>query len=157
MDLSEKSLCSGQGLAAFCNPADRDFYRALKGSGMPAYQTKSTFDAIITDKLTAHYLQKLERRKYIALALLLFLSIISFLWLLFLSGNSAGRDRTALFANLVYILGSFVGAYWTLSATYCASRHPLILEGRYRVAWLLIGLGLLANGLGDICYVCIKY
>jgi signal transduction histidine kinase len=103
------------------------------------------------------YIQKLERRKYRAVALLLFLVIVSFIWLLFQFGNAPGQDGPALFSNFMYTLTSLIGAAWTFQTAYQASHGPVVLEKRHRQAWILIGLGLLVNGLGNIYYGYYQY
>jgi signal transduction histidine kinase len=99
--------------------------------------------------LTSNYIQKLERQKYWALALLLFLVMLSFIWLIFQIGKSSDEEGSAIFSSIIGTLSSFVGAFWTAQVAYRAGHGPLILEPRHRLAWLLISLGLLANGLGN--------
>jgi signal transduction histidine kinase len=113
--------------------------------------------ASTTTELTAAYIQKLERQKYRAVALLLFLVIVSFIWLLFQFGNAPGQDGPALFSNFMYTLTSLIGAAWTFQTAYQASHGPVVLEKRHRQAWILIGLGLLVNGLGNIYYGYYQY
>jgi len=110
-----------------------------------------------TTELTAASIQKLERQKYCAVALLLFLMTVSFLWLLFQFGNRPGQDGPALFSNVMYTLTSLIGAGWTFQVAYQASRGPVVLGKRHRQAWILIGLGLLVNGLGNIYYGYYQY
>lgn len=110
-----------------------------------------------TTELTAAYIQKLERQKYCAVALLLLLMMVSFLWLLFQFGNQPGQDGPALFSNIMYTLTSLIGAGWTFQVAYQASHGPVVLGKRHRQAWILIGLGLLVNGLGNIYYGYYQY
>ncbi|HEY3993784.1 MAG TPA: GAF domain-containing sensor histidine kinase [Ktedonobacteraceae bacterium] len=122
---------------------------------MAAFPTEIALKARATAKLTFTAIQKLERQKYWALALLLFLVIISFIGLLF--QFALQQDGPALFSNGMYTLTSLVGASWSLRAAYQASRGPVVLCTRYRLAWTFIGLGLLANGLGNIYYGVFQY
>src|ERR1700692_1970459 len=85
---------------------------------MSAQQPETAIKAISTAKLTFNYVQKMERQKYHALGVLLFLVIISFIWLLFQSENSSVRTENAIFPHAMYILTSFIGAYWCLRVAY---------------------------------------
>ena len=122
---------------------------------MAAFPTEITLKARATAKLTFTAVQKLERQKYWALTLLLFLVIISFIGLLFQFAPQ--QDGPALFSNAMYTLTSLIGACWSLRAAYQASRGPVILSKRYRLAWTCIGLALLANGLGNVYYGAFQY
>jgi signal transduction histidine kinase len=124
---------------------------------MSALQTSFALTTDPTAELTLAYIQKLERQKYRAVALLLFLVTVSFIWLLFQFENGPGQDGPALFSNSLYTLTSLIGAFWTFRAAYQASRGPIVLGRRHRLAWILIGLGLLANGLGNIYYGYYQY
>lgn len=117
---------------------------------MAAFPTKVALKARATEKLTFTALQRLERQKYWAVALSLFLVGISFIWLLF--QFDLQQDGPALFSNIMYTLTSLIGAFWTFRAAYQARQGPIVLDKRHRLAWILIGLGLLANGLGNIYY-----
>ena len=108
-----------------------------------------------TEKLTFAAVQKLERQQYWALALLLFLVIISVIWLFFRFAPQ--QDGPALFSNIMYTLTSLVGAFWCLYAAYQATRGPVVLDKQHRLAWVFSGLGLLANGLGNIYYGIYQY
>ena len=122
---------------------------------MIAFLTESALKVRATEKLTITVVQKLERQKYWALALLLFLVIISFLCGLF--QFAPRQDGPALFSTGMYTLTSLVGAFWSLRAAYHASRGPVALSKRHFLAWIFIGLGLLANGLGSIYYDAYHY
>ncbi len=124
---------------------------------MSALQTGIAHTTGTTTELTVAYIQKLERQKYRAVALLLFLVTISFIGLLFQFGNSPGQDGPGLFSNFMYTLSSLVGAGWIFQAANQASRGPVVLGKRHRQAWILIGLGLLADGLGNIYYGYYQY
>lgn len=122
---------------------------------MSAFPAEIALKARATEKLTFTSLQKLERQKYQALALFLFLTTISFIWLLF--QFAFPQDGPALFSNIMYTLTSLIGAFWIFRTAFQASRGPVVLGKRHRVAWLLIGLALLANGLGNIYYGAYQY
>lgn len=122
---------------------------------MAAFPTESALVARATEKLTLLAVQKLERQKYRALALLLFLAMISFIWLLF--QFTPLPDGPALFSNSMYTLTSLVGACWSLRAAYHAWRGPVVLSKRHRLAWIFIGLALLANGFANIYYGVSQY
>jgi signal transduction histidine kinase len=122
---------------------------------MTAFPADSAFNVRATEKLTLITVQKLDRQKYGALAFLLFLVIISFLWLFF--QFTPFQDGPALFSNSMYTLSALIGAFWSLRAAYQATRGPLVLGGRLRLGWTLIGLALLANGLGNIYYGAYQY
>lgn len=124
---------------------------------MSALQTEVARKNGTTEKMTAIYIQKLEHQKYRAIALLLFLMTISFTWLLFQFKNGSGQDGPGLFSNSMYTLTSLIGACWTFRAVYQAYRGPLVLSRRHRLAWILIGLSLLANSLGNVYYGAYQY
>jgi signal transduction histidine kinase len=122
---------------------------------MAASPTEIALKVRATEKLTFTAVQKLERQKYWALALLLFLVIISFIGLLF--QFAPRQDGPALFSNSFYTLTSLVGAFWSLRAAYQATWGPVLLDKRHRLAWIFIGLALLANGFGNIYYGAYQY
>jgi signal transduction histidine kinase len=115
---------------------------------MAAFPTETVLQARATDKLTFIAVQRLERQKYWALALLLFLVISAFVGLLFRFASQQGGPAFLLYG--IYALTSLLGAYWSLSAAYRALQGPVVLGRRHRLAWICIGLGLLANALGNI-------
>src|SRR5690242_10682973 len=121
-----------------------------RGAVMAALQAELAIHASTNSELDSYYLQKLERQKYYALALLLFMTTLSFAWLLFQFENSPGQDGPALVSNGLSIFASLIGAVWIFRTIYWASHGPLLLGGRYRLAWTCIGLGLLANGIANI-------
>lgn len=104
---------------------------------------------VIGDKLTRAYLQKLGRQNYLATASAVVLVTISFFWLLFQLG---GSYTTGLFANVMYPVASLIGAFWAGLTAYRAHKGPVRLAPKHQVAWLLISLGLLADGLGGAYY-----
>jgi signal transduction histidine kinase len=110
-----------------------------------------------TEKLTPHFLQQLERQKYYAVACVFLLIVLSVIWLFWQFGNAPGQDGPALFSNSMYTLTSLIGATWIFIIVYRARHGPVVLERRLILAWLLIGLGLVANGLGNIYYGFYQY
>lgn len=124
---------------------------------MSVLQTEIARDESATEKLLAISLQRLERQKYRAVALLLFLMTISFSWLFFHFASGPGQDGPGLFSNSMYTLTSLIGAGWIFRVVSQARRGPVVLSKRHRLAWSLIGLGLLANGLGNVSYGYYQY
>jgi signal transduction histidine kinase len=99
--------------------------------------------------LTLPYLRKLERENYLALAAVVLLSAAGFLGLLYHVGGSNYPDFVS---NIMYPLTSFVGAGWAFITAYRAHYGPLKLQPSRQLAWLLVGLGLLANCVGGVYY-----
>ena len=108
-----------------------------------------------TDKLTLAYLQKLSRQNYIATASAALIVTFSLIWLIFQFGGYAGPAVT-FFANSMYAVASLIGAYWACMTAYRARYGPLRLGPRHQLAWLLIGIGLFANGVGGIIYTYLE-
>src|SRR5437763_4224245 len=98
-----------------------------------------------TDKLTRSYLQKLGRQTYLAGASVAIIVTFSFFWLLFRFG---GEEKTIFFSDAMYAVAAWIGAFWACTTAYRARYGPLHLEPRHQLAWLVIGLGLFANGIG---------
>jgi len=109
----------------------------------------------VTDKLTLAYLQKLSRQNYIATASAALIVTFSLIWLIFQFGGYAGTAVT-FFANSMYAVASLIGTYWAWMTAYRARYGPLRLEPRHQLAWLLIGTGLFANGVGGIIYTYLE-
>ncbi|MEO8973364.1 MAG: GAF domain-containing sensor histidine kinase [Ktedonobacteraceae bacterium] len=101
------------------------------------------------DKLTRAYLQKLGRQNYLATASAVVFVTISFFWMFFHLG---GSYTTGLFANAMYPIASLTGAFWAGLTAYRARSGPVRLAPTHQLAWLLISLGLLADGLGGAYY-----
>ncbi len=104
---------------------------------------------VVGDKLTGAYLQKLSRQNYFATASAVVLVTISFFWMLFQFG---GSNNTGLFANVMYPVASLIGAFWAGLAAYRARNSPVRLAFTHQLAWLMISLGLLSDGLGGAYY-----
>ena len=126
---------------------------------MPVPRSISGIKFTVTEALTPQYLKKLSRQTYMATAIVLFISVVSLIWLVFRIGDTIPVERSTLlvfYANAMYAFVSFVGATWCLQTVYRARRGPVILTPRHRRAWLLIGLGLLANGIGGVIYTYLE-
>ena len=93
--------------------------------------------------------KNLGRQNYIATTIFVVLATISIFWSLFHIGGDQGLMRLS---NIMYPLSSMIGAFWALITAYRARRGPLRLERHYQLAWLLVGLGLLANCFGGIYF-----
>ncbi|HWZ19735.1 MAG TPA: hypothetical protein VNW73_13130, partial [Ktedonobacteraceae bacterium] len=100
-------------------------------------------------RLTLSYLRKLERENYLALAAVVLLSAAGFCGLLYHIGGSSYPDYVS---NIMYPLTSFVGAAMAFITAFRARYGPLKLQPSRQLAWLLVGLGLLANCLGGLYY-----
>ncbi|MDQ6644370.1 MAG: hypothetical protein M3Y76_07960, partial [Chloroflexota bacterium] len=96
----------------------------------------------VNDELTRAYLQKLGRQNYVATTIFVVLVTISVFWFLFHIGGDRGLT---LLVHIMYPLSSIIGAVWAFITAYRARNGPLRLERHYQLAWLLTGLGLLAN------------
>lgn len=126
---------------------------------MPVRKFMPGIKFTVTDALTPNYLKKLSRQTYTATAIVLFISVFSLLWMIFHIGGKIPVGRSTLlvfYANSMYAFISFVGATWCFQTVYRAGRGPVILAVRHRRAWLLIGLGLLANGIGGVIYTYLE-
>ncbi len=107
----------------------------------------------INADLTRTYLQKLERQNYLATTCSLVIITISFFWCLFGIGGYNGLN---LFSNVLYPLSSATGALFACLAARRARRGPVQFARRHQLAWLLIGIGLLANCLGGLYYTYLE-
>jgi hypothetical protein len=101
------------------------------------------------NKLTRTYLEGPARSNYVATAATVLIITLSLLWMLFHIGGQSG---TTIFSVVVYGVSSLLGALWAFRTAYLARRGPVRLERQHRLAWLLIGMGLLANGCADVLY-----
>ena len=99
------------------------------------------------------YVRKFEREKYLAIAVIIFLTLTGMLGMLFHVAEVAFPD---LISNILYPLTSFIGASWAFTTAYRARWGPLRLEAQHQLAWLLIGLGLLCNSLGGLYFTYIE-
>lgn len=100
-------------------------------------------------RLALSYLRRLERENYLALAAVVLLSAAGFCGLLYHVGGTSYPDFVS---NIMYPLTSFVGAGWAFITAYRARYGPLKLQPSRQLAWLLVGLGLMANCIGGIYY-----
>lgn len=109
--------------------------------------------SILDATLVHPYLRKCKREKYLAIAVIIFLTLAGMLGMLFHVAEVAFPD---LISNILYPLTSFIGASWAFVTAYRARWGPLRLEAQHQLAWLLIGLGLLCNTLGSLYFTYIE-
>jgi signal transduction histidine kinase len=105
--------------------------------------------SITTNKLTHTYLERPARDNYIAIALTVTIIILSIFWIVFHIGSDSD---TAMYTQIMYGVSAFLGALWAFRTAYMGKYGPVRLERQHQLAWLLIGLGLLANCCGRILY-----
>jgi signal transduction histidine kinase len=121
---------------------------------MPVRLSELQLKTAATDKLTYSYLQKLNRQNYVAAACALLLVIFSLLWMLFKAG---GQEKTIYFADSMYALAAWIGSFWAGITAYRARFGPLRLEPRHQLAWLVISVALLSNGIGGAYYTYLEW
>ncbi|HZR42109.1 MAG TPA: hypothetical protein VFB12_18460, partial [Ktedonobacteraceae bacterium] len=109
--------------------------------------------AMTTGMLNAGYLRELRRDNGVATIIAVCVTMTGLLWMVFRFG---GNEITALFVHWMYGLAGFTGAFWTLRTVYRARRREVELAASYQLAWLLIGLGLLVNGIAGISLVFLE-
>ena len=109
---------------------------------------------VAINKLTLAHLRKLDRSVYIATACSILLVSCSLFWMLLRLG---GDESTVLFSNVAYTITSLIGAYWAFNTAYMARKGPILLTPRHQLAWLFVGLGLLANSIGGVYYTYQEY
>lgn len=109
---------------------------------------------IAYEKLTLAYLRTLSRYMYFATTAAILIVVISILWMLFHIGGNHGNT---LFADAVYSLAALMSALWAFQTVYWASRGPIRFKQKHRLAWLLIGFGMVANCLGGAYYFYLEY
>ncbi|HEU0003046.1 MAG TPA: hypothetical protein VFQ36_19190, partial [Ktedonobacteraceae bacterium] len=105
---------------------------------MPARKPEFDIKVVVTDALTGNYLKKLSRQTYIATAIVIFICVVSLIWLVFHIGGNIPIARSTLlvfYANSMYAFASFVGASWCFQTVYRARRGPVRLTTRHRNAW----------------------
>jgi signal transduction histidine kinase len=107
-----------------------------------------------TDKLTRPYLQKLSRQNYFATVLTILIVIFSLFWELYQFG---GKKNTIYFADSMYAVAAWIGAFWAWRTAYRTRFGPLRLEPRHQLAWFLIGVALFANGIGGAYYTYLEW
>lgn len=108
---------------------------------------------IADDRLTLPYLRKRDRENYLALAAVVLMSTAGLFGMLFHIGGESDPD---LVSNFMYPLTSFVGACWAFTTAYRARHGPVRLAALHQLAWLLVGMGLLANSLGGMYYTYLE-
>ncbi|HZU66193.1 MAG TPA: ATP-binding protein [Ktedonobacteraceae bacterium] len=108
---------------------------------------------VATEKLTRAYLQKLGRQNYLAAASSIGIITISFIWLLFRLG---GDTAVTFVGDSMYGVASWIGAWWAFTTAWRARYGPVRLQPRLQLAWLLIGAGLITNGIGGFYYTYLE-
>jgi signal transduction histidine kinase len=124
---------------------------AIHESSKSDMQVKTT----ITSGLTQAYVRKLGRENYLATLCCIFIVTFSLLWLIFQFGSQSQVGKMnvlSFFSDAMYAIASFIGAFWCVRVTWRARYGPVRLEPRHQLAWLLISLGLLSNGIGGVIY-----
>ena len=118
---------------------------------LPQLQLNST----ATKKLTRPYLAKLNRQNYIATAVTILIVIFGLF-----SGSLdklGGQEKTIYFADSTYGVAAWIGSFWAFQTAYRARFGPLRLEPRHQLAWFVIGIALLANGIGGFYYTYLEW
>ncbi len=126
---------------------------------MPERKSEPGINFTVTDALTPDYLKKLGRQTYTSTAFVIFISVVSLIWLVFHIGGKIPVGRSTLlvlYSNVIYAFVSFVGAMWCFQMVYRARHGPVTLTALHQRAWLLIGLGLLSNGIGGVIYTYLE-
>lgn len=111
-------------------------------------------DIIATNRLTSAYLRKISRYNYFAITGAILIVAVSALWMLFHIGGDHGN---ALFADAGYAVADFIGACWAYQTAFSARFGPVHLGTKHQLAWLFVGLGLTADGLGGAYYFYLEY
>ena len=109
---------------------------------------------VAINQLTLAHLRKLDRSVYIATASSILLVSCSLFWMLLRLG---GDENTILFSDSAYAFTSLIGAYWAFNTAYMSRNGPVLLTPRHQLAWLFVGVGLLANSLGGVYYTYLEY
>ncbi len=105
------------------------------------------------DKLSAERVRKLRNAVKIVTALGILLVVGSLLQMIFRFG---GDESNVVFADVMYVVFSFFGAFLAFRVGHLARKGPVMLAQRYQLAWLCVGLGLFFNGLGGIYYTYLE-
>ena len=109
---------------------------------------------VATEGLTPANLQNSGRQINVAIGVVVLIFTVSLLWMLF---HLIGNRTVGLFSDVIYTLSSLTVALWAWTTFYRGHRGELKLGLRYRTAWFLIGLGLLANSLGGGYFTFLEY
>lgn len=106
-----------------------------------------------TPQLTRAYLKKLGRQNYFATAGSIVIITAGFFWLLFhLGGNTA----VTFVGDALYAVTAWIAAWWACTTARRARHGAVRLDPRLQLAWLLIGIGLVTNGIGDSYYTYLE-
>jgi len=129
-------------------------YSDILSAVLLPFHLGKTMQTIATERLTRSYLQKLDWQNYLATAVAILIATISFLWMLLHIG---GSNTVTFFSDSMYPVASWIGAFWAASTAYRGRYGPLRLEPRHQLAWLLISLGMFADGLGGAYYAYLEH
>src|SRR5579864_4678124 len=129
-------------------------YSDILSAVLLGFHLGKTMQNITTERLTRSYLQKLDWQNYLATAVVILIATISFLWMLLHIG---GNNTVTLFSDSMYPVASWIGAFWTAFTAYRGRYGPLRLEPRHQLAWLLVSLGMFADGLGGAYYAYLEH
>ena len=121
---------------------------------MPVRLYELQLKTTATEKLTQTYLQKLNRQNYFATACTILIVSFSLFWMLYKPG---GQEKTIYFADSMYAVAAWIGSFWAWRTAYRARFGPLRLEPRHQLAWLVIGVALLSNGIGGAYYTYLEW
>lgn len=109
---------------------------------------------IATQQLTRIYLQKLDRQNYLATAVAILIVTVSFLWMILQIG---GSTSVTFFSDAMYPVAAWLGAFWAALTAFRGRYGPLRLEPRHQLAWFLVSLGMIADGLGGACFAYLEH
>jgi signal transduction histidine kinase len=98
-------------------------------------------------KPTLAYITKLDREKYLALAVVICITLAGLFGLHF---HVAEEISPNLISTIMFPLSSLIGVYWALTTAYRTHRGPVQLGVKHALAWLLIGIGLLLNFFNEL-------
>jgi len=103
--------------------------------------------------VTRAYLRKLDQQNYLATGIVILIIVVSAFWMLFHLG---GGGAVMLYSDLMYGVTSLIGAYFAFVTAYRAHRGALRLASPHRIAWLLVGVGLLFDSIGGFIYAYLE-
>jgi signal transduction histidine kinase len=108
---------------------------------------------IVEEKSVYAYARRIAREKSLALTAIVTVMVIGFTALLLHVAENTYPD---LVSNIMYPLTSLLGSTWAFITAYRIARGPLELGPRHVLAWLLVGMGLMANCLGGLYYTYLE-
>ncbi len=108
---------------------------------------------VVRTDVTRVYLRKLDQQNYLATGIVILIIVVSAFWMLFHLG---GDGVVMLYSDLMYGMTSLLGAYFAFVTAYRAQRGALRLATPHRIAWLLVGVGLLCNSIGGFIFAYLE-